>query len=203
MIPIHPRIVHFPVALLITAAAFGILALIFKSKRSMFREVLIWDLTLGVAGTLVAIISGLIEEKTLAHNDAIHSIMEAHKLLGFIFSGIFLVLWLWMIVRKSKMKTYEFTGVVVILIITAGLLAYSAHLGGKMVYQEGAGVAPMEAIISHEEHQHIHIGDEKDMHPEHAPVDTIKALPDYSEPSSTEAEDSGHKHEHDHDSHDH
>jgi uncharacterized membrane protein len=203
MIPIHPRIVHFPVALLITAAAFGILALIFKSKRNIFREVLIWDLALGVGGTIVAIISGMIEEKSLEHNDAIHSIMETHKLLGFILSGIFLVVWLWTIVRKSKMKTYEFTGVVVILVLTAGLLGYSAHLGGKMVYQEGAGVVPIEAIVSHEEHQHIHVGDEKDNHLEHAITDTIKDSPDYSEPPTSEAEEPGHKHEHDHDSHEH
>jgi uncharacterized membrane protein len=203
MIPIHPRIVHFPVALLITAAAFGILALIFKSKRNMFREILIWDLTLGVASTLIAIISGLIEEKTLAHNDAIHSIMNIHKLLGFILSGIFLVAWLWMIVRKSKMKTYEFTGVVVILVLTAGLLGYSAHLGGKMVYQEGAGVVPMETIISKEEHQHIPVGDEKDIHLEHALSDTIKVSPDYTEPPTSEAEEPDHTHEHDHDSHEH
>jgi uncharacterized membrane protein len=203
MIPIHPRIVHFPIALLITAAVFGILALIFKSKRNMFKEVLFWNLVLGVAGVFVAIISGLREEKTLPHNEAIHSIMETHELLGFIFSGIFLAVLIWMIVRKSKMKTLEFLGVVVILVLSSGLLGYSAHLGGKMVYQEGAGVVPMEAIISHEEHQHIHVGDEKENHLEHVLTDTIKDSPDHSEPPTSEAEEPGHKQEHDHDSHEH
>ena len=169
----------------------------------MFREVLIWNLTLGVAGTIVAIISGMIEEKSLAHNDAIHSIMETHKLLGFILSGIFLALWLLMIVRKSKMKTYEFTGVVVMLVLTAGILGYTAHLGGTMVYQEGAGVVPMESIISPEEHQHIHGGDEKNNHLEHVETDTLMASPDHPDRPLTEAEDSDNQHEHDHDSHDH
>lgn len=52
MIPLYPRIVHLPVTLLITAAAFGILALIFTSQRIIFREVLIWNLALGVAGSI-------------------------------------------------------------------------------------------------------------------------------------------------------
>lgn len=32
MVPVHPKNVHLPVALLIGAAVFGILALIFKTK---------------------------------------------------------------------------------------------------------------------------------------------------------------------------
>jgi len=156
MIPIHPRIVHFPVAFLIGAALFGILALIFKSKRNVFKEVLFWNLAFGVAGTVVAIITGLLEEKSLIHNDTIHSFMETHELLGFIFSGIFLVVLIWFILRKSKMKNIEFTVMVVALILSAGLLGYSAHLGGTMVYEQGAGVIPMKNIISHEEHNHSH-----------------------------------------------
>ncbi len=201
MIPLHPKIVHFPVALLITATVFGILALVFKSKRNIFKEVLIWNLALGVAGTIVAIISGLLEEKNLLHNDTIHSIMETHELLGFIFSGIFFALLIWMIVRKLKMKTPEFVSVVVLLIFSSVLLGYSAHLGGKMVYKEGAGVIPMESNISHEEHDHNHADEEKDSNSEHAVNDTTNTPHDHSPQPKEDAEDTDH--EHDHDSHDH
>lgn len=166
MIPIHPRIVHFPVAFLIGAALFGILALIFKSKRNVFKEALFWNLALGVAGTVVAVITGLLEEESLVHNDTIHSILETHELLGFIFSGIFLAVLIWLILRKSKMKDIEFTGMVVVLILSTGLLGYSAHLGGKMVYEQGAGVIPMENIISKEEHNHSHDAESTHHHDE-------------------------------------
>ena len=46
-----------------------------------------------------------------------------------------------------------------------------------MVYQEGAGVVPMETIISQGEHQHVHAGDEKDNHAEHSLTDTITVSP--------------------------
>jgi uncharacterized membrane protein len=156
MLPLHPKIVHFPVALLITSAFFGILALIFKKRRELFKEVLFWNLLLGVAGAILAIITGLSQEDTLVHNEAIHELMETHETLGFIFSGLFAVLLVWMIFRKSKMKTGELVGFVVILIVSAGLLTYSAHLGGKMVYGEGAGVVPMKPILEREGYHHHH-----------------------------------------------
>lgn len=195
MIPLHPRIVHFPVAFLIGAAVFGILALIFKSKRNVFKEVLFWNLALGVVGAIVAIISGLREEESLVHNDTIHSIMETHELLGFIISGIFLALLIWIILRKSKMKNIEFKGIVVILVLSAGLLGYSAHLGGKMVYEQGAGVVPMEVVISHEEHTHIHSG-EAGHHDEHVSADTIGNAMEHHDQDANEQEESGQEHDH-------
>jgi uncharacterized membrane protein len=199
MIPLHPKIVHFPVALLISAALFGILALIWKSKRDALKEVLFWNLALGVIGAVVAIISGLFEEKTLIHNDTIHSILETHELLWFIFSGLFFAVLIWMITRKSKMKTTEFSALVAVLVLSAGLLGYSAHLGGKMVYEEGAGVVPMEEIISPKEHQHQHGGEETDHHNKHPAVDTLKETHDHHGHDTLEnAKPGSNNHEHNH-----
>jgi uncharacterized membrane protein len=156
MIPLHPRIVHFPVALLISAAVFGILALLFKNKRKLFKEVLFWNLLFGLIGAIAAVLTGLREEDTIIHNYKIHTIMEIHKLLGLIFTGIFLLLFVWMFIRKLKMKTGELAAFTVILVLTAGLLGYSAHLGGKMVYKEGAGVIPMQSIIIKQGQYHHH-----------------------------------------------
>ena len=154
MIPLHPKLVHFPVALLISAAAFGILALLIKSKREVLKEVLFWNLILGVPAALIAVITGLQEESVLAHNDTIHSIMEVHKFLGFIIAGVFVALLIWMLLRRSVLKNIEFTVLVAILVLTAALLGYSAHLGGKMVYEHGAGIAPMKSYIEQQPHQH-------------------------------------------------
>jgi uncharacterized membrane protein len=172
MLPLHPRIVHFPVALLTASALFGILALLVKSKRELFKEILFWNLILGVAGAIAAIITGLIQEDKLVHNEAIHELMETHETLGFIFSSLFAVLLVWMIFRKSKMKTGELAILVIFIIISAGLVTYSAHLGGKMVYGEGAGVIPMKPILEHEGHHH-HGEDEMTEHHEVAMPDSI------------------------------
>jgi len=194
MIPIHPRIVHFPVALLITAAVFGILALVFSGKRRQFMELLIWNLAFGVVGALFALITGLQEEKTLAHNDAIHNILEIHELIGYVISIISFILLIWMILRKSKMRLPEFVSIVVILVLSSGLLGYGAHLGGKMVYKEGAGVIPMEKVISGEDHNHQHEEGTADHHEKENGNDSL------DNPNSGENSES---HEHDHSSHEH
>jgi len=164
MIPLHPRIVHFPVALLILATLFGILALAVKSKRDLFKELCFWNLLFGVGGAVLAVVTGLIEEASLVHNEAIHELMETHESLGFIFSSIFLVGLIWMIIRKAKMKLPELRALVIILILASGLLTYSAHLGGTMVYREGAGVEPMKTILQQEDRHHHHGSGEADEH---------------------------------------
>lgn len=203
MIPLHPRIVHFPVALLISAAILGILALIWKGKRNTLKEVLFWNLILGVAGAVLALISGLVEEKTLVHNDTIHSILETHELLGFVFSGIFLAVLIWLFVRKPKMKATEFSALVTILVLSSGLLGYSAHLGGKMVYEQGAGVVPMEEIISPGEHQHEHGSGETDHHDEGTGDDTLEVIPEHHDHSTHEHGEPDQNQEHDPGSHEH
>ncbi|MEE4198676.1 MAG: DUF2231 domain-containing protein [Bacteroidales bacterium] len=156
MIPLHPIIVHFPVALLISALLFAVLALIVKTKGEKFKEVFKWNLFLGSFASLLAVISGLIEEKTLVHNDAIHEILKVHELLGYITTGIFVVLSLWLIIRNSKLKGTEIKLIILILFSGVVIMAYSAHLGGKMVYEQGAGVVPMEEIINDQTHDHNH-----------------------------------------------
>ena len=90
--------------------------------------------------------------------------METHETLGFIFSSIFLAGLIWMIVRKTKMKLSEFRALVIMLVVASGLLGYSAHLGGTMVYKEGAGVEPMKSILQDEDHHHHQEGEDADEH---------------------------------------
>ncbi|MGZ2369479.1 DUF2231 domain-containing protein [Ancylomarina sp. YFZ004] len=167
MIPLHPMFVHFPIALFFSATAFAILSVIFNRKRDLFLELTIWNLFFGIIGATFAIISGLNEEGALAHNETIHSLMEIHKLLGFVFSGVYILIVFWLVVRRSKMKSLELKGIVVLLVLSSGILAYSAHLGGKMVYEHGAGVLPMEEILNSKPHDHDHKHDHNEEHKNH------------------------------------
>ncbi|MGD9993698.1 MAG: DUF2231 domain-containing protein [Salinivirgaceae bacterium] len=156
MIPLHPIIVHFPVALIISALLFAVLALVIKTNGEKFKEVFKWNLFLGSFASVIAIMTGLLEEKTLVHNDAIHEILKVHELLGYITTGIFVVLSLWLIIRNSALKGIEIKLIILILFSSVVIMAYSAHLGGKMVYEQGAGVVPMEEIINDQTHDHNH-----------------------------------------------
>jgi len=145
---IHPMIVHFPIALLLTATLISFLAVIIKSKREELKIVLYWIMILGALSVLAALASGLYEDaRGVVHDDAIHKIMEVHKLLGFIITTAFVSVTLWFVFRKSKIQYRELLIITLFLVATSSVLVYSAYLGGKMVYEEGTGVKPMEKYI--------------------------------------------------------
>ncbi len=145
---IHPMIVHFPIALLLTATLISGLAVLFKKKREELKIVLYWVLILGAISVLVALFSGLYEDaRGVVHDDAIHQIMEVHKLLGFIIAFAFISITLWFVIRKHSIQYRELLIITLLLIGTSGVLVFSAYLGGKMVYEEGTGVKPMEKYI--------------------------------------------------------
>ena len=54
------------------------------------------------------------------------------------------------------MKYSELAVFVLLLVFAAGLTGYQAHLGGRMVYEYGAGVIPMEPILQEQDHEHDH-----------------------------------------------
>ncbi len=145
---IHPMIVHFPIALLLTATLISFLAVLFKNKREELKIVLYWIMILGSLSVLAALASGLYEDaRGVVHDDAIHEIMEVHKLLGFIITAAFVSVTLWFVFRKRKIQYRELLLITLFLIATSSVLVYSAYLGGKMVYEEGTGVKPMEKYI--------------------------------------------------------
>ncbi len=169
---IHPIVVHFPIALLITATFVSLLAVLFKNKREELKTVLYWVLILGAISILIALASGLYEAGRVVHNEAIHKIMETHELLGFIISAAFVLITFWVIVRRRKMEIKELTLIAFLLLASSSVLVYSAYLGGQMVYEQGAGVKPMEKMMMEMhggEHHHHGEADEHDagQHVEH------------------------------------
>jgi uncharacterized membrane protein len=162
MTTIHPIFVHFPIALLLTATLISVLAVLFKNKREELKIVLYWILILGAISVLAALFSGLYEDERVVHDEAIHKIMEVHKLLGFIITTVFVLITIWFIIRKRKIRLRELTVMTLLLIGTSGVLVYSAYLGGEMVYEQGAGVKPMEKYMlemHNGEGQHSHGGE--------------------------------------------
>jgi uncharacterized membrane protein len=145
MIELHPAIVHFPVTLITIAALFGAMSLF--TKKELFKEIAFWNLLLGVVGAIVAVLTGLIEEQNLAHNDEIHQVLVKHKFTGFGILILSLVLLTWIWVRKKKIGKGEYFAWVLFLVISTAAVFYQGFLGGKMVFEQGAGVKPMEQYM--------------------------------------------------------
>lgn len=149
MKPIHPMFVHFPVALVLTATLISLLAVLFKNRREELKIVLFWILILAAISALAAMLTGLYQDASGVYpeDNAIHQIMKVHKLLGIIIASSMIVITLWFVIRKHKIQFKELLIITLFLFLTSGVLAYSGYLGGKMVYEEGEGVKPMEQYI--------------------------------------------------------
>jgi uncharacterized membrane protein len=148
MIKLHPAIVHFPVALLSTAALFAVISLF--RKNDFFKRAAFWNLFLEVIGAIAAVLTGLIEEQNLIHNEEIHQILIKHKFTGFAIMILSQILLTWYWVRKNKFGRKEYVLWVLFLVIGTAMIIYQGFLGGRMVFEEGAGVKPMELQMQKE-----------------------------------------------------
>jgi uncharacterized membrane protein len=154
MIKLHPGIVHFPIALISIAAIFAVISLF--SKKEFFKEVAFWNLLIGTLGAIVAVITGLIELKTLVHDDAIHTILEKHEFIGFAILILSLSLLTWFWIRKNKFGKKAYSVWVLFLVLGLAMVTYQGYLGGRMVFEKGAGVEPMESQLEKSAVSHSH-----------------------------------------------
>lgn len=138
MHPIHPMLVHFPIALLSASVFFDVLALRWRPEEC--RTAGLYTLVLGVAGGVVSVLSGAIEEEAVEHSGVPEWVLEVHESLGFatlwIFAGLLAlrlaVRFGWFRVAHHILLGVGMAGVVVLLV--------ASYYGGSLVYEYGAGV---------------------------------------------------------------
>jgi uncharacterized membrane protein len=136
---IHPLIVHFPIALIITAFVFTVIGLVYR--RGLFKEVIFWNLVFGILASGVAIYTGLQEEKNLISSDEhVAEIMEAHKRNAYIICSFLLGLTVWMGMRKKEMKLLEYMAWASFLMIGSVGIGYQGYSGTQMAFREEKGI---------------------------------------------------------------
>lgn len=85
-VELHPIIIHFPIALLLTAVALDFLAAIFR--RWGLADAATWLLVFGVPSAAFALLSGWVSEKYVTVGTA-GDILHYHKLAAVGASGLF------------------------------------------------------------------------------------------------------------------
>lgn len=143
--PLHPLIVHFPIALLIFSA-FIYIAWLITGRQSLAQMGFIAHMA-GMVGSIAAFLSGDAAEEAVVHTHEIHEILELHESLGMLASYGFAALAVWAFLRRNSKVIYEKAGFVILFVGLNVMLGITAHLGGKMVYEEGAGIIPMEQTL--------------------------------------------------------
>ena len=134
---LHPLVVHFPIALLLSALAFELAALI--AKRPALHRVSLWNLSLGTLGAGAAVLSGLRAEEVAKHSFEIWRVMELHQRLGittFILS-LMVTAWRWrahdQLTRRGRAVTLA------AMCAIATTVSLGGYLGGRLVYEFGVG----------------------------------------------------------------
>lgn len=135
---LHALLNDLPVALLVTAVLFDLIAL--AVRRPVFRQVGFWTMLAGAVGGVLAVLSGLQAEEHIAHGEAVHRVMETHEQLGLITLGVFGVLTLWRIVRERRMAGAERAASVVFSLAGVGVLVATGLYGGRLVFEHAAGI---------------------------------------------------------------
>lgn len=212
---LHPMFVHFPIALLSLFFLIDLVGAI--SGRDDCGKCASWLLYLGTLFAAMTVAAGLQAATTIPHGDDVHEIMEQHEHLAISVLALALALSAWRLLAKNILRGPAKVLYLVMAGILVTVLAFTADLGGLMVYGHGVAVAPVmaanrEAATAHEHgaaggHEHHQPGVESmtdgaipQETPASAPFspEQSKPLPPSGEGPRIHTHADGRRHEHKH-----
>lgn len=135
LIPLHPKVVHFPIALFLTALIFEMISWIFR--KDQFHKTALYLFVFAALLSPLIVRTGMWEAERLHLN---HPLLAEHSLMAqrLMWISLMSLPFLWLL-KREYVKYFRITFVIVTL-VTAGLVGYAGHLGGQMVYEYGVGV---------------------------------------------------------------
>ncbi len=136
---IHPALVHFPIALVLTAALLDALAALWGKDSLRTAAGVLWILAL--VGGAAAIGTGLWAQHTVFIPNALaDDAIEDHETAGWITAGLVAAIALWRIVLRFDYPHGWLKEIYLLLaagaVVTAG---YTGYLGGELVYGHAIG----------------------------------------------------------------
>ncbi|PYO96948.1 MAG: hypothetical protein DMD60_08555 [Gemmatimonadetes bacterium] len=170
----HAAVNDFPAALLVVTVLFDLGA--WLTKRDSLKSAALWTLWVGVIGGWIAVIAGLQAEDAIEHGEAIHELMEVHETLALTTMGIFTVVLVWKLFRRSKLTGAEETGLRVLSVAGLVTVVWTGVVGGKLMFEHGAGMpsAAMQAEMENREAGHHHEEGEAEEHEHATPADSTQ-----------------------------
>jgi uncharacterized membrane protein len=138
----HPMVVHFPLALVVTATMLLLAARLLRREThaATLATVGTWNLCLGAVAALLALMTGMAAVIGLNVDAAAHEAISLH-LKWAIFSSLTLVmLAVWRGAGCAQNSRPSWIFMLVLLAATAALLV-TGYRGAQNVYRHGVGVA--------------------------------------------------------------
>lgn len=147
----HPKVVHFPIALLLTYTLLEVIGAIFK--KELFSNAAYILLILGVLGAVAAVLTGEQAEQLFDNwNKTSGALMDKHvhfaNLTVWLFTFLLIIRTAFVILVQVKKKYLNLADkikyvFVVIALVGCFFIYQTGEYGGKMVYEHGVGTKPM------------------------------------------------------------
>jgi uncharacterized membrane protein len=137
--PIHPALVHLPLAFVLLSVVADLFARI--TGKDSLRAVGFWSLLAALIGGVLTVAAGYFDMNHASLSGDTHEYVDLHLKIGWILAiGLtLLTLWRWLIWQRGSPRiggAYLFVGFLVL-----ALTLFQGWFGGEMVYSYGAGVA--------------------------------------------------------------
>lgn len=145
---VHPLIVHFPIALLLVAPLFMLIALLLPIRGRAFGYAALVLMVLGTTAAVVAKETGEAAAKLVERGDKINPVLAHHEELAeavvISFGGLTILYAAALVLqhyvpklRQTWIHTAIHAGLLVVFVGACLVLAKTGHEGGRMVHQMG------------------------------------------------------------------
>src|ERR1044071_6189983 len=137
--PIHPAIVHFPIALVIVAFFADLFGR--NSPRPSVRNFGLGCLILALGIGVLTLVAGYIDMVRLPLASPAHEYVHIHMYAGLALAAVLIALtfWRWRIFQSGMQKIGPgYFGLAVLLL---AMTLFQGWYGGEMVFSQGVGVA--------------------------------------------------------------
>jgi len=141
--PLHPIFVHFPIALLVTAAAID-LAMLGVNPKATLRSVSTGLYLVGSVALIVTYVTGRSDAEEFRIPGMAHSVLDEHwtsALRTTVFFNVFAVVRFVLEWSERLVSRLRWLPVIVAGMVGLLFLVQTAERGGQLVYNYGVGVA--------------------------------------------------------------
>lgn len=135
---VHPVLVHFTVAFLVTGGVCEVFGIFRGNERvERFGGALV---VLGAIALVPTVASGFLAQNTITPPAGSVPTLELHERFAIIALGVFLVAMLWKGWDRGRVRESNRPMYAVLLAVAVAVLVFVAYLGGRLVYEFGVGV---------------------------------------------------------------
>ena len=137
--PLHPWLVHYPIALLVQSTIFQALYLVFKQAWMGKAALITW--AVATVGAVAAALTGTSQAEAVLLLGSIDDLIARHEQLAnlTIFVSLGGLLYSFIGFQRNRLNPWI---PFIILLLVSGMVLVTGHYGGQLVYLHGTGITP-------------------------------------------------------------